>query len=183
MPHHARPIVIYDESSTAAAPIAAEVDSVNKALIVQNSIHEKIHDGALFTASRFVDAVGDNLEIRIHIVTAAARVAHMRIRVGGKNAVELALHETAVVSGDEEGTAITAYNRLRSSAATAVTSILHTPEFSDDGTLLLNTVARDNFSSFEEWDLAGGTDYQVIATNRSGAAQPMSVVLDWYEPV
>lgn len=157
-------------------------DTNHLALVTMDSMHRKIHDGQVFTASRFVDAVADGASIVVLIQTGTT-ACHMRITATSIGAAELALYETAVISGDEEGTAITSYNRNRASASAATATITHTPELSDNGTLISNHHTYEGHSSIEEWVLGASNVYQIILTNRdtAPAAQAMSVRLDWYE--
>jgi hypothetical protein len=165
------------------------LDQTNGAIIVQDEVHTSVHKGILFHAGRFVVALAADATIVLLIQVAAGQSAHMRFGLAAGGDTEVELFEGPTFSA--AGTTITPLNRNRFSSNTAQTTITHTPTTSADGTELAHTMMPggtgpaqspgDTGGSFSEWILKTGEDYLFRVTNRSGAAQPTSLSLDFYE--
>lgn len=177
-------IVANDDRAT------ADVDVVNEALVMQDEIHANIHRGVMFSGSYFDLAIADDASIEILFQVDASQSAHLRFGGASGGDAELEIFEGTTFSA--AGTAVPTNNRNRLSGNTASTVITHTPTLTGDGTSLMAMYVPGGTGflftqggqsrSFEEWILVPGQDYLMRITNRSGVAQPLSALLDFYEP-
>ncbi len=167
----------------------AKVGEIGGALIVQDTIHDKVHTGEMFHIDRFVEGVADDGNIEILIQGAAGVIPHFRMAtaVGGESFISL--FEGTTFSG--AGTPITAFNRNRGSALVSGLTIGHTPTLTVAGTelgsILLPGGSGGNANGgsdqgFQEWILDADVDYLVRLQNISGGAVSLGLLLNWYEP-
>lgn len=184
-PVEAQPFVLADPDGTGFA----EVDGVAGALVTVCMVHRQIHRGLLFEAGYRDLTVADDASASVLIQAAAGQTAHMQFTITAGGDAEVDLYEGPTFSS--AGTAVSATNRNRGSSNTAQATITHTPTVSDNGTLLgggllvggtgFITVGSSS-SCFHEWILAGGEDYLLVVTNRSGSTQPVGASIVFYEP-
>lgn len=158
--------------------------------IAMSEVHARIHQGVFFGAQYSAASVADGSSINVLITTTAnGGAVHMRVSSAAGGNATLYVFEDPTVS--VAGTAVSAYNRNRTSALTPTTVITHTPTNTPDGTQIAGGFlpggrggnAAGNISSmFEEIIMKANEQYLIRLTNNAGTAQPLSVVLDWYEP-
>jgi len=150
--------------------------------------HVKIHQGKMFYASYLGTALADGGTAQVWFAV-GSQTAHVLIegKAGGKAWGYLI--EGGTVSG---GTAITAYNQNRESAAVPESALKHTPTVGGGGVTLLSeyipgggatpvSASAGQARTNSEWLLAANTDYVVRIINASGGAQPVQISLQWYE--
>lgn len=166
------------------------IDTQGAAKVI-DSIHSRIHAGEMFEAAVFEEDVGDNSDLELRIVTAAAQTAHCRFALSSGGDARIRFYEGATPTTDGAGTAFTPKDRNRVSANDPVTGFFSGPSISVYGTVLLDTLlaggtggnaSGGNLSTFEEWILAANTVYLMRLTNVSGGAKSMSIGASFYEP-
>ncbi len=167
----------------------AEVDRIAKALITIDTVHGRVHEGVVFTASSSIFNILAGGVIDMLTRVPVDVTAHVKLGgyVGANSSVEL--YEGTSTSNP--GTAVTTFNRNRTSTTTAEMLVFHTPTITDLGTKLWtefipggatgNTGAGSDVSQ-TEWILDEG-DYLTRLTNISPTTAPASLQLFWYEPV
>jgi hypothetical protein len=166
--------------------VSAEVDSIAGGLVTIDSVHKRIHDGQLFSASSFVLELADDAVSMILIRVAS--FAHMALQAGCGGNAEIEFFEGTTTSAD--GSALATPNHNRASATVATTLVFSGPTPTGDGTELGTgfipggtggNAIGGSTSSFAEWIL-DANDYMVRLTNRAGTTQPASIQVVWYEP-
>lgn len=152
--------------------------------------HHEVHEGHMYIASYKSPEgadVADNGTVILQITT-GARYNHFTSLVSAGGDTEVEILEGVTSTG---GTAVQANSMNRNGDMTPASSVVHTPSISNAGTriehFLLPGGVGANFSGGgmarkdTEWILKPNTKYAVRATNRAGNAQPMSVIIEWYE--
>lgn len=177
------------------AHLLRAVDSRWFAVETIDSIHERVHQGILFTHEQ-VAVAGDPAELandaslEYLITVPAGKFPHMRwaAECGGDSRVRI--YEGVTTSDD--GTEVTMLNRNRNSSNTAPITLHTGPTVSDYGTLLGDQVMPTGggifgigggagaATIFGEWVLKPSTLYVVRLTNISGGAQPAGVEMRVY---
>lgn len=166
-------------------------DTLSGALVTLDWEHHKVHTGETFSVSyKSPDnsPLADNGTI-IFAITTSTKEAHFisSAAAGGDAEVEI-LEGTTFTGGT--GTAMTAYNKNRSSVNTPISTVRRDVTITGDGTLIFNKflpggvggVAQGVSSETrDEWELKPSTVYAVRLTNRAGNAQPASLAIEWYE--
>jgi len=165
-----------------------ETDSISRALVVLEIEHHQVHLGYMFSASYVNLALGNGASIDFRLPTGSG-FCHFSFdaECGGNGEVQF--YEQANLSG---GTPITPVNLKRqdTGAIAPTLTVYHTPAVNAVGTQLYNGVlaggrgpqagggqARER----SEWVLAQNRVYLIRLYNRSGGAQPASLVVQWYE--
>lgn len=182
---HILPVVL---TNTAGAFVNVETES--KSLVVMDVVHWRIHQGQMFLASyKSPDAspIADDASISMLLVTDGGE-PHLVFDVEAGGDCEIQFYEDTTTSND--GTALAEVQMNRNSAKVATLTATHTPTVSGAGTLLMTQFQPGGIAgqstggggfSPREWILKGSTKYLIIATNRAGTAQPMSISAQWYE--
>lgn len=166
------------------------LDGISGAFVTISAVHAEVHEGATYQASyKSPDGaeIADNGVIEM-LLQVGAKYAHTVFSISCGGDSEVALYEGTTFSN--AGTALSENNMKRPSGAIASLAATYTPTITLPGTLLLNdfipggtgpraaggTARRDS-----EWILKPNTNYLIRGINRSGNAQPMSIVAQWYE--
>jgi hypothetical protein len=165
-------------------------DDITGAQAVIPTEHYEVHEGETFQSSyKSPDdgAIADNASLEILLQTGSA-YPHMTFSVAAGGDCEVLFYEDTTTS--DVGTALVENNMQRYSTNVATLTATHTPTVSGVGTLLHNSFEPGGRGpqapggtgrSNTEWVLDINTVYLVRATNRAGTAQPMSIVVQWYE--
>ena len=162
------------------------VDEWTWQLITIGYIHHEIHEGDTYQVSYFADDVADSSKIII-LLRVGDVPAHMTYEADAGADATIELLENPTVN--DAGTAMTEYNQNRTSANTATVTAFHTPTLVG-GTQLVIQLAPGgrgpqagggSARADSEWILDSNEDYAIQITNISGQAQPMSVLVEWYE--
>lgn len=160
---------------------------------VTDIIHERIHNGEMFSASRYVASVSDDASLDLLFQCSDDWSSHIVyvVRAGGD--AEVLLYEGPTFSN--AGTEVDAINRRRVNPIASVHTVTHSPTVSDTGLLLeqqfvpggsggfFSFTPGSEGSLFKEFVFAPGEDYLLRVFNRSGSATPINAQLDWYEPI
>lgn len=161
----------------------------DNALLTIDYAHYKVHQGDSYQSMSYSGSVANNGSIDLLIsLTGTSHQHHLEwsVAVGGDGEVQF--YEG--VTGSSYGSPLTSYNLNRTSDNVADARIFQNPTITVNGTLLYNfflpggtggTTAGGEFRSGTERILSPGKRYRLIAFNRAGTAQPMSVGLQWYE--
>lgn len=172
----------------------AEVDGAASALVTQGMIHKMVHLGLFYEANYFAEGIADDGTLEIMAQTAAAQSTHLRFIVSAGGDAKFQVFEGTSVSGN--GTPITPINRNRISSNIAVTSFHRSPTINSagDGTDLTNggyfipggsgffATGGGSASSFQEFILKPSETYLFRLTNIAGTAQPLGMIMEFYEP-
>lgn len=156
-------------------------------MVVQDSVHQQIHRGILFSTDIVDLTLGSSSTLEV-LITANCG-AHMRITaaVGSDATIEFFENPTVTAAG----TPTDIYNRNRFSTKTPGCVVTSGPTVTVDGTQLENMfvpggtgpLASGGAGDFwNEWILKTNNTYLVRLTNISVGAAPMQLQLDWYEP-
>ncbi len=161
-------------------------DEITGALTTIELQHHEVHEGESFEASYFTLSLANNSSIDFRLPT-GNKYCHFVFDCSCGGNAEVQFYASANLAG---GTPLTAWNMNRPSANTATLNVYHTPAVIGTGTLVYNAalpggkgpnagggVARQN----TEWILKLNTVYLLRLFNRSGSAQPSSIVVQWYE--
>ena len=151
--------------------------------------HHEVHGGSTYQVSyKSPDAnpIADDGTIEI-LIRCAAKEAHCTFEIAGGGDTEVVLIENPTVT--DAGTGLTEHNMKRRSTKTATVTAFHTPTTAG-GTTLHNSFEPGGVKNFasggtarqsSEWMFEPNEDYLIRGINRAGNAQPMSIVVQWYE--
>jgi hypothetical protein len=171
--------------------IGNEGDDISGAQVVMTSPHHEVHEGETYQASYKspdASAVADDGTVDILLRNGADVGAHLVWHCAAGGDAEVAFYEGTTTS--DVGTNLAESNVNRTSRNEATLQVTHTPTVSAVGELLSNYLIPGGsgaiagggaIRSSTEWILEKGKTYLLRATNRAGTAQPMSVVVQWYE--
>jgi len=143
-------------------------DSISNAVVSIDGTHERIHSGYGMVAIHQT-AHGTATAATMLITTVTAQNPHVVLAVSADKGGKWTFSEAPNASG---GSAITSYNRDRSSSLTAGTTITHTATYVSAGTILdrgvvgaaggnPNSVTGGGSIERPEWILAASTIYLV----------------------
>jgi hypothetical protein len=162
-----------------------------KFLAVTDRVHRETHEGEGFSLCHLFEDVGASEHADILIQTGASKELHFTFAAEAEGKAYAFLYEGTEATG---GTALTPFNRLRSSSETSDAAFTHTPLFDsvpELGTLLAcalipggiggNSVGATGGSGRQEIVLKINTFYLVRTTNKAGSAKDISKTLSWYE--
>ena len=153
-----------------------------------DTVHQHIHEGIMFSAHQYDDAVANDGTLAFLIQVPAGVSPHLRPRAAAGGDAEVRLFEAPTFSA--AGSAAAALNRKRSSDITALATVTTGPTVSVNGTELdatyvpggsRNQAVGGSAGFFQEWILAPSTNYLVLMTNKSGGSAELALALDWYE--
>lgn len=163
-------------------------DEITGALTTIPVVHHEVHEGETFQASTYNDSIADDATMMLLLRTGSARWPHMTFGVAAGGDAEVELLENPQVNN--VGTGLTVYNMKRSTTTAPTTQVSQAPAIAG-GTLLAHFLnpggTGANFSAGgtaradSEWILARSSNYVIRITNRSGAAAPVSILVQWYE--
>lgn len=166
--------------------IVEPITPLGDGIVFANPSYAKIFQAKLFTASyKNPDAapIADNANLDVLLVTPPINTATIDYRVSSTSAFELTIYEDTVTTND--GTPLPRRNRSRPLARNRAEALTyHTPTITNVGTLLLNEVSGILGGPIREedrWVLKPNSKYLIRMINRSGAAQSMSITVNWFE--
>lgn len=161
----------------------------DNAVLTIDYVHYKVHQGDTFQATLYSGSVANNGSMDIIIsLTGTAEQAHIEWAVASGGTSEVRFYEG--VTGSNYGGVLLSHNLNRDSNKTPTIGVFQNPTITVDGLLLFNFLnpggAGGNAQGGEfrlgtEHILAPGKRYRLVAYNRAGTAQPMSVGVQWYE--
>ncbi len=160
--------------------------------VTTNVIHDRIHQGVMYQATVFDQAVPNTGMVMLLIRPDPTLEVHARfeVAVGGDSIARL--YKGATFSAP--GTILSTENRNQLSSNTALAVLNEGPTITDPGTELIpgglfipggsgffTSGSVDAF--FNEWMLAPGEVYYGEVENISGTTNPMQIQMDFYEPI
>lgn len=164
--------------------------NTNLPLATISTPHLRIHEGKGFVAGHFILALADDANLDILIQVGASQSMHTILDVAAGGDATVTIYEGTTFSA--AGTALTSFNKLRSSVTPSAATITHTPTITVIGTPLPTKLVAGGMGGnagggsdggFDrELIFTAGTDYLIRTTNIAGQAKPVSSVLEWYEP-
>lgn len=159
-------------------------DAASNALYVISGEDSKAFSGKLWTANRYVASVGATSTTDVTITQTATNVAYAKISISSSQISVVSIYEGTTVSN--AGTAITSYNRNRSVAGSASSTVHHTPTVSAAGTeilpsFLLSGSTTGPIAVVGSWLLKADTKYLIRLTNNGASAAAVGIFIEWYE--
>ena len=134
--------------------------------------------------------IADNATLIFLIRTGAAAFPHLVFEISAGGNTEIDFLEGPDITGD--GNNVPTWNMRRPSVAVPEVGVWQGPTVGPggNGDRMVHNLLAGGTKNFAcggvvrpgtEWILAKSTEYLLILTNRSGAAQPMSVSFQWYD--
>jgi hypothetical protein len=156
-----------------------DVDAINEALVIEPSVSANVHRGKLFDLTFVDQSIASSGTLEVLIQTGTSKV-HLDFSISGGGNGLLQIFEGPTITA--AGTALTAYNKNRSSSNTLLSTVTHTPTLSADGTkideeLVLggggpHASGGEGGGGFTEWILAASTAYLIRVENIDAVAHP-----------
>lgn len=166
----------------------ADVDAINEALVVEPSVSANVHRGKLFDVTFVDQSIASSGTLEVLIQTGTSKV-HLDFSVSGGGNGLLQIFEGPTITA--AGTALTAYNKNRSSSTTLLSTVTHTPTLSADGTkideeLVLggsgpHASGGEGGGGFTEWILAASTAYLFRVENLNATTHPYGFHANLFE--
>jgi hypothetical protein len=148
--------------------------------------HAEVHQGKFYTVSYIANGVASASSLEFFFITGANFELHTAILAAAGSDAELYIFEATTVS--DNGTALTAYNNLRSSVNTAEGDFYHTPTITGDGTQISvvyipssGTQGGGAVRPGTEVIFKVSTNYLIRLTNTGTGAQDLSLAIGFYE--
>lgn len=168
--------------------IVIEADALVKALSTITTPHHMIHEGKGFIASKQFDNLADLEVAKLRILVGANKELHATVTVSaeGKGRTKIAEGTTYTV----EGTAVTIFDKNRTTANASDALCYHTPTTDVAGTRIhysyvpggtKQRAIGSTRANGEEWIFKKSTDYQILFTNEGGDAKDASIEIEFYE--
>jgi len=167
------------------------IDGKTKAQVTMRTVHNMVHAGKMFTASRFFTTVGASVSAELVInITGTANEVHLYPEVassGGPCRVYLYEDHTQTAAG----TAIQARNMNRCDGVDTATAVItYTPTAATTGAATVTIgmkyltaagVLGVSVRADDEYILAPGSKYLLRAENNTAGNVNMFINLEWYE--
>lgn len=162
-------------------------DQSTGANVVTNLSHMHVHEGRMYEISYKTPdgstlADNDNLDVLFRPNTSCS---HFAIGPIAANPIEILFYENVIISNVGTSLSVVGLNRQRSLPPASVGYISPTVSTVGDllGTYLQVWGLSPLTAAFAEvpWLLRKNTDYLIRITNRSGSAQDVGIVIQWYE--
>lgn len=181
---------VQGSSGSNPGPQALLSDEITGALATISTVHHEIHDGDTFQSSwKSPDAspIADNA-VATMLLTTGARYPHLTFEIAAGGDAEVRLYKNPTVT--DVGTVNPSHNMNDGSSKTATAMVTMAPTVTDVGEqkhicfLPGGTGGNSPGGTARqetEWILDIDSSYMIQATNRSGIAQPIGIVAQWYE--
>jgi hypothetical protein len=164
------------------------VDATLGALVTIDGAHKEVHDGKFFVVSRYYAAIAAAGVADMRVLVGAAKALHVTVSVAAGGNANVDIYEGTTYTAN--GTAVTIYDRNRTTANASTATSFHTPTV-----LVLGTDIFDGFcpggskqsamgsvrSNGQEWIFKKSTDYLIRVTNVSAGNADYSIEVEWYE--
>ena len=162
------------------------VDSFKNTINI-GSVHFNLHEGKAFIVSRDSGSIADaaTSDMLIQVGSTALRFT---TGAGTTGSFRADIYEGTTFSA--AGTALVAYNKLRSSSNTTNATFTHTPTITDLGTTVWCSLISGGkkvggdaeLPEIDQFILTANTDYLYRLTNISGVAARAIFNVSYYEP-
>ena len=165
-------------------------DPIHLRNITIDTIHQKVHEGRLFSGGYYNASVNNGATLDILFQTDATYIFHgiANVSVGGDATMQM----FEGVTFSAAGTPITMSNHNRTSAKVLGGGAYHTPAITGTGNQMNGTIyipggsggnSSGGKGGFEqEYVLAASTNYLLRITNVSGVAAKMGAIITGYIP-
>ena len=162
-------------------------DEITGALTVIPTVHHEVHEGDMFTSSFIAQALADDATLELLLRTGATKFVHLTFFASCGGDAEIALLESVTVNSS--GVQMNERNNKRTENDNAELVVSHTPT-TVGGIFLLEAILPGGtggnasgglLRQDTEFILKQSADYLLSLTNRSGAAKPAGIVINWYE--
>lgn len=185
------------QSVALAGGTGRALDEVTQKPILIDFVHHEVHEGNTFQACQKTaddSPVADNASYDMLLITGNEAEAHLVFSAAAGGICELIFYKDTTVS--DNGAQIDVQNmrqslhgiKLNTTRAfttptiTLVGTMMHIrllPGGTGPGQSTSGSTIREN----TEWVLEPNTNYLIRVTNRSGGAQPISILTQWYEKI
>lgn len=155
-----------------------------------DSVHNHTHLGRYFSGGYYNAAVANNASIDLLIQTGASSSPHTKVTVS--NGGDALVYSFEDVTFSAAGTAVTVPNHNRNSTKVLDCTVTHSPTITGIGTEIggtgysaggeKNASSGGSFGFSNEFILKPATAYLFRATNVSGAACKIALMLECYQP-
>lgn len=155
-----------------------------------DAVHNHTHLGRYFSGGYYNAAVANNASIDLLIQTGANSSPHTKVTVS--NGGDALVYSYEDVTFSAAGTAVTVSNHNRNSTKVLDCTVTHSPTITGLGTEIggvgysaggeKNASAGGSFGFSNELVLKPATAYLFRATNVSGAAAKIALMLECYQP-
>lgn len=167
--------------------VPLKFDHATSVLATVDHEHQKIHEGAAFTASFKADVAGGGVMDILIVTPNTTKYAHFTYEIECELETDILFYEAPTATA--AANPIVAYNRDRNSATAATVVITHTPTSITEGTTIIRSSHVGSGKSYgggeratHEFILKKNTKYLLRLTNAvSNATNQIAVKLDWYE--
>ena len=173
------------------------LDEVTQKPILIDFVHHEVHEGNTFQASqKTADAspIADDASYDMLIITGNEAEAHLVFGAAAGGTAEVILYKNTTVS--DNGAQIAVQNMRQSLHGVNLNTVLvyTTPTITLVGNQMNiqllpggsgpgQGTSGGTVREGTEWVLQPNTNYLVRVTNRSGNAQPISIMTQWYEKI
>lgn len=168
--------------------ILIEADALIDALVTITTPHHMIHEGKSFIVSDWFDNVANDAVSTIRIMVGANKELHATVSVAAQGMGKFRIQEGTTYTVD--GTALTIYDKNRTTANTSDALAYHTPTIDVAGPVIYDSFIPGGSkqraigsvrTNGEEWILKKSTDYKFSITNLGGADMDISIEIEFYE--
>lgn len=170
----------------------AGIDTISSSIKTITSGHAWLHAGKTFTAGHLWNEAAspiDNASVDLLFQPAAGMHCVFDVSVGGD--CEVTYYKGTTFSN--AGTAVTAFNKNDYSSNVSSATITYDPAVTGVGTARLpsklvpggtgtKSLGGQDGGFEGEFIMKADEVYMIRVTNRSGAATPVSITVEWYEP-
>ncbi len=185
------------QSVALAGGTGRALDEVTQKPILIDFVHHEVHDGNTFQASqKTADAspIADDASYDMLIIVGNEAEAHLVFGAASGGTAEVILYKDTTVSDNGAQVAVQNMRQSLHGIKLNTTRAFTTPTITLVGTQMNiqllpggsgpgQGTSGGTVREGTEWVLNPNTNYLIRVTNRSGAAQPISIMAQWYEKV
>lgn len=162
-------------------------DARFKAIVALTVQNQRIQDGLMYEASRYVASVANNANVDV-LIRVGAKPQHLCAKLSAGGDALFGLYEAPTVTND--GTPITAFNRNREVVTPPLSVFTHSPTVTAPGVAVRQQLLPGGsgngsqgrvLDDVDEWVLKRNTAYLLRLTNLGGNGQPLYVGDLFYE--
>jgi len=185
------------QSIAIAGGVGRALDEVTQKPIFIDFVHHEVHDGNTFqTCQKSADGspIADNASYDMLLITGNEAEPHLVFNGAAGGTSEVILYKGTTVSNN--GALIATQNMRQSLHGIKLNTLLAytSPTVTGAGTQMHiqllpggsgpgQSTSGGTVRQETEWVLAVNTNYMIRVTNRSGNAQPASILAQWYEKI
>jgi hypothetical protein len=154
--------------------------------------HQKVHEGAFFTANLLLTAVANDGFARLKVTTDSTTEMHVTITLISEGKAYFKTRSAGTSSGGTapDGVKLTVFNRNPGHAIASGVTVVHTPTITVEGALRGNQLLNGGTGGTSIGTQSGSRIETVIdplttfiteLQNKKGNASDLCIILDWYE--